>query len=440
MNISTSALIIDLLQLFLLIASVYLTAIIKQRCSYRISVIDILILLVQVLNLALLPRYIFERSGFFTTGGGIELFLPAQGLLVLLLLIRFAWLGRRVLPHRQQIYLPQSIRETVDHLPSGLCFSTPSGRPILVNYRMNDLIYRLTGHTIMNAQIAWEELRQLDSANGYVKLRNLWLNNERPDECFDERPDECFDERLLFIQIDGYIWKFSKEVIADSVSEYTQIESAEISELYRNTEKLYEINEKLTKQHERLQDLLANIMEINHEKEILSAKMRIHDDLGRSILTTKQHLSNNTFSEGVPYLTELWSSTIKRLTDFTLIDSRIDISPEVELQKAAEMIGCRINIIGDQPADRKSVLLFFAAVREALTNAVKHAHADQLYVSIIPKGRGYHIEISDNGTAQVSTVTEGSGLTNLRQRLELEGATLQVKCNDGVVIIAELPA
>ena len=36
--------------------------------------------------------------------------------------------------------------------------------------------------------------------------------------------------------------------------------------------------------------------------------------------------------------------------------------------------------------------------------------------------------------------TEGSGLSNLRMRLEQEGASLHVKCEDGVVLIVELPA
>lgn len=432
MQISTSSLVIELLHLLFLVAAIYFLAILKLRCSYRFSGIDVLMLLVQVLNLALLPQYVFNHKGFFTTSGGVELLIPVQGVILALLVIRFAWLLYRLLTYRQQLLPSRSIRETVDYLPSGLCFSTPSGRPVLVNYKMNDLIYRLTGHTMMNMNIAWEELRQLDSANGNVKLNNLWLHKGNA--------NETADERSLIIFVDGYIWEFSKATLSDCDIKYVQMEATDISELYRNTEKLYEINDKLTKQHSRQQNLLENIVEVNHEKERLSAKMRIHDELGRSILTTKQHLSNKAFPEGVPYLIDIWNNTIRSLADYNLINPRAEISPEIELRRAAEMIGCRINIIGDQPADRKAVLLFFAAVREALTNAVKHAHADQLNVVIIPTERGYRIEISDNGITQVSSVTEGGGLGNLRQRLELEGATLQVKCDDGVVMIAELPA
>ena len=435
MQVLASALTIYLFQLLFFVAAIYLTALLRLRYSFRLSATDVFMLLLQALNLASLPPYVYEHNGLFTTNGGVELLLPVQVAFLLLLLARFAWQIRRLRTHSRKLLLPQSIRETIDHLPCGICFSTPRGRPILVNHKMNDLVYRLTGHTIMNANITWDELRRLEPANGRTKLENLWLNS-------DNTSDDA-DERLLFMQIDGYIWKFSKESLADgdsTGSSFAQLEASEISELYRNTEKLYEINERLVKQHKRQQDLLENIVEINHEKETLHAKMKIHDDLGRSILTTKQHLSNKAFPEGVPYLVEIWSNTIRGLTDFTQTGPRPDTSPETELRRAAEMIGCRINIVGDRPAERKSVLLFFAAVREALTNAVKHAHADQLNVTITPTGQGYHLEISDNGTADASSVTEGSGLGNLRQKLEQEGATLEVKCEDGVVIIADLPA
>ena len=191
--------------------------------------------------------------------------------------------------------------------------------------------------------------------------------------------------------------------------------------------------------NERQQKLLESIVEINHEKEILSMKMKIHDDLGRSALMTKKHLSNGTVSENAPYLAEIWDNTVRGLSDFTQINADAGDSPETELQAAADMIGCSINFYGDRPASRKTAILFFAVVREALTNAVRHANADCLNVSTTPTERGYHVEISDNGTAQISSVAEGGGLSNLRRRLEVEGAMMEVKCVGGVVLIIELP-
>jgi signal transduction histidine kinase len=63
------------------------------------------------------------------------------------------------------------------------------------------------------------------------------------------------------------------------------------------------------------------------------------------------------------------------------------------------MIGCRIDFDGERPADRGAARLLYAAVREALTNAVRHAGADTAHRLHPPQAPGYHVEISDNGRA-----------------------------------------
>ena len=84
--------------------------------------------------------------------------------------------------------------------------------------------------------------------------------------------------------------------------------------------------------------------------------------------------------------------------------------------------------------------LLYAAIREGLTNAVRHADATELTVKIDPNGQRYHIEISDNGGVPVSKITEGNGLGALRQRLEQEGASLEVLCDGSVTLLVEIPA
>jgi len=50
------------------------------------------------------------------------------------------------------------IKKAIDSYPGGICFSALDGRVILVNEKMNQLVLELTGHTILNAKTAWEEL------------------------------------------------------------------------------------------------------------------------------------------------------------------------------------------------------------------------------------------------------------------------------------------
>lgn len=433
MHISLNFLIIGVTQLALLITVLYTAAFLKTHYGVRVSVIDMLLLLIQVLNLSVLPRCVMRENRVFVTSNGSDLpMFTAQCALILLSAIRFAWLLRKAAAHSRQLLITQSVRETVNYLPGGICFATPGGKPILTNYRMNDLIYRLTEHTIINTQTTWEELRHTDFENGCVRLENIWPNMEKD--------DKTADESVYFLFPDSRIWRFRKERLTESPPVYIQLEATDITDLYRYSKDLYENNLKLAEQHKRLRNLLANIIEINREKEIISTKMKIHDALGRSIITTKQHLTNQTLNENITGLIEIWNNTIRGFTDFAQTGPDTETSPEIELLRAADMIGCQINFDGDRPADREAALLLYALVREGLTNAVRHAGASRLDVAISPTDSGYHVEITDNGTAPAYTPAEGSGLGNLRRRLEQEGAALEIKTTaDGVVLAADIP-
>ena len=449
MSITVSLIMIGAFNLLWLIAAVYLIALLNMRYSIRIKKIDVLLLTVQVLNLALLSERIIGQKGFFS---GLYLITEQlfiiQTFIILSGSIRFVQLLRKALTYRQKLLIPQSIHEAIDNLPGGICFSTPNGRPILTNFRMNELIYRLTAHTVINTKSTWEELLQLKCINGCTKLDNQWMNTVSADKAAGKPKDEASrivisestDNPVYFSFPDGSIWRFRKDELKDQVPFYTQLEATDITDLYRYSEDLYNARSRLAEQYDRQRTLLDNIVEINHEKEVLSAKMRIHDDMGKSILTTKQHIFNNTLPGNIPYLTGIWNNTVRNMTDFSQIFSTAEISPEIELLKVADMIGCHVVFHGDRPVGRKTELLFYAMVREALTNAVKHAGANQLDVIIIPTDRGYEVTISDNGSAPAATIMEGSGLGNLRKKLEQEGAELQIISSGGVVMTAILPA
>ena len=220
MNITVSLIIIGALDLLWLIAAVYLIALLIMRYGVRIAIKDILLLAVQMVNLALLSERIIGQTGVFAglyrnTG----LLFIIQSLIILSCSIRFAGLLRKASSCRRKLLIPQSIREAIDYLPGGICFSTPDGRPILTNYRMNELIYRLTAHTIINTKNIWEELLQLKHIDGCTKLNNQWMNMDGADKAAGETSAETpyeanadsTDDPIYFSFPDGSIWRFRKE-------------------------------------------------------------------------------------------------------------------------------------------------------------------------------------------------------------------------------------
>ena len=322
------------------------------------------------------------------------------------------------------------IKKAIDSYPGGICFSALDGRVILVNEKMNKLVLELTGHTILNAKTAWNELTNFADNGKAEKLTQFWLPKDPDNE------NESTHQQLFFRFSDSSVWHF---VLRFLDSNTIQIEAAEITELYRLSEELYENTIRLQEMQKRQKALLDSIVEINLNKEILAAKMHIHDELGHCLLATTKAITEDRLAENADVLWENWNSAIQDFSNISTVWTVPDSSLQPELMQVAELIGCKVVFLGEQPKSRKALQLLYAAIREALTNAVRHANATGLMVKIEQDEKNYHIEISDNGGVSVSSITEGNGLSALRQRLVQEGATLKVLCDNSVSLLVDIP-
>ncbi len=322
------------------------------------------------------------------------------------------------------------IKKAIDSYPGGICFSALDGRVILVNEKMNQLVLELTGHTILNAKAAWEELANFGNNGKAERLTQSWLPKDMANE------NGITHQQLFFCFSDSSVWRFELRFLDSNT---VQIEAAEITELYRLSEALYENSIRLQEMQKRQKALLDSIVDVNLNKEILAAKMHIHDELGRCLLATTKAITEDSLAENADTLRKSWNSTIHDFSNISTVWTVPDSSLQSELMQVAELIGCKVVFLGEQPKSRKALRLLYAAVREALTNAVRHADATKLTVKIEQRKARYYVEISNNGCVSVSSITEGNGLGALRQRLEQEGASLKVRCDNSVSLLVDIP-
>ena len=75
-------------------------------------------------------------------------------------------------------------------------------------------------------------------------------------------------------------------------------------------------------------------------------------------------------------------------------------------------------------------LAAYFVVAEALTNAVKHASASRVSVSLEQQAGLLRVAVADDGCGG-ARITAGSGLAGLRDRLEALDATLAVDSRPG---------
>ena len=80
--------------------------------------------------------------------------------------------------------------------------------------------------------------------------------------------------------------------------------------------------------------------------------------------------------------------------------------------------------------------------QEAVTNAVRHAHAANLWLQVTADGEGVRLVARDDGSARPAASSSGSGLLGMRERVEHLGGKLAVRrgAGSGFTVDAWLPA
>jgi signal transduction histidine kinase len=84
--------------------------------------------------------------------------------------------------------------------------------------------------------------------------------------------------------------------------------------------------------------------------------------------------------------------------------------------------------------------VFYRIVQEALTNVVKHAHAEHVSVVLTRKERAVNAVIEDDGRGMKAVADGGLGLVGMRERVALVEGRLEIESSDaGTTLVVEVP-
>ena len=109
------------------------------------------------------------------------------------------------------------------------------------------------------------------------------------------------------------------------------------------------------------------------------------------------------------------------------------------LQRISASTGISTQITGALPESEEVQRLFIEAAAEALTNAIRHARAKTLYVTLTETELSYSASFRNDGTRPDGEITEGGGLGSLRKKLEREGGSMEIKSRPDFELLVTLP-
>lgn len=297
-----------------------------------------------------------------------------------------------------------SVKETFDTLPAGICFFSESGLPVLCNTQMHRLAYQLLGKDLQMQQELKSALVSPAKGVEVIKIK----------------------EKNGYRMPDGTVWAFSDTVVkSETGQKYTQFTATEFTKLYNLQEELVERNAQLEEMIAQVQRISENIAEITRQQEILTAKMRVHNKMGNCLLSARQYVVQDFPHDKKAQFLELWQSSLCALRDEIVAEDEPDACDEVV--RIAKSIGVDVQIHGTMPQDTHTAYLLIVALRECVTNALNHAGANLLHLTITNANGQISAVYTNNGTQPQQEIIEGGGLTSLRERIERSGGIMTVQ-------------
>ena len=320
----------------------------------------------------------------------------------------------RVTRQRRSILTLQSICEGLDRLPDGVAYSAKSGVPLLVNAKMHEICTAAFGVGVLD----------------YNDLRGRIARGALRDGCRLERQGD--DEMLLLA--DGTVWRLREQTLDTRFGAVTELLAFDVTRFYRAIEELRRNNERLTAVNERIREHTRSMDQIVREREILAAKIRLHDDFGRSVLAIRAYLSQPDGDRDA--LLALLKTPVFLFSHEEEPDTSGDLL--AALEEAAAAIGIEIVYDGALPETHRNVLI--VAIHECLTNTVKHADGNRITVKSRCADGRICATITNDGKPPAGTVKETGGLRNLRTMAENCGIEMTVESTPAFRLILRFDA
>lgn len=309
-----------------------------------------------------------------------------------------------------------SVKEAVDSLPTGLCFYLPGGRIVLVNRAMEDLCIAALGTTLVNGE---SFRRRLFEEEALV-----------PGAALGREP-----EALLTLP-DGSAWTLSESLAAYKDAPLYMLTASNVTELYRKNLSLRQMRRELAALNDRLTLYYREIVDLTTRKEVLDARVRLHDSLGGELLIIRHYLQNG----GSEAERRALETRLRQSAGLLQAVQKPALRDEYALiLDTAEKLRFHIVIDGPLPQTEPRKHIIATALHECLTNTLRHARGDALYLTLREGEDGLTAVFTNNGAQPEGPVQERGGLAALRKLTEEVGGTMEVVSQPVLTITLKLP-
>ena len=201
-----------------------------------------------------------------------------------------------------------------------------------------------------------------------------------------------------------------------------EIITFDITEVYKLHQKLNEQNKKLKENNKKILLSIDNIEELEKEKNLLKLKNKYHDILGQNLSILQQYLNKENITQ--ENFEEIKFMIQKMFID---IEDTDDTNANLEnLIKIHKKNGTDIIIDGKLPQNKEGAKVFFEIIREATTNAIRHAGSSKVFVNIKETLEETYMIITNDGRKPNEFITENQGIKDMRRKVKKLGGMFYI--------------
>ncbi len=201
-----------------------------------------------------------------------------------------------------------------------------------------------------------------------------------------------------------------------------EIITFDITEVYKLHQKLNEQNKKLKENNKKILLSIDNIEELEKEKNLLKLKNKYHDILGQNLSILQQYLNKENITQ--ENFEEIKFMIQKMFID---IEDTDDTNANLEnLIKIHKKNGTDIIIDGKLPQNKETAKVFFEIIREATTNAIRHAGSSKVFVNIKETLEETYMIITNYGRKPNEFITENQGIKDMRRKVKKLGGMFYI--------------
>ena len=296
---------------------------------------------------------------------------------------------------------PGAIKVFLDKIPCGICCWRESGKVLFSNVCMNQLCVAVTDSPLLNGN------HFRDAVSGEI------------------------------VAVDAKVWRFSCRDIPRGSEVLHEMIASDITAEYARTEALEKDKAELSELNRKLNEYYLSIDETVRRQEILQAKVNIHDEMNRLMLSTTAANIEDTVS--LDHIFSLWEQNALLLC--MEAEDTSDMKAADSIEKLADALKIELIRQGDLP-DALSVRqrgLFCSAAQEAIVNAVKHAGAKTVTITFDQTETQVFCRFTNDGETPPPEVRFTGGLLNLSLLAQKQGATVSVNTDKAFTLTLSFP-